>query len=179
MAKKTKTKSVDRRNFLKTAAASAALAVTKPGVAGAQQHREVAGGSVDQEVGPGVGEPGAGGPIDGGSVALTSMAFTTAAGTSLFTLGLAAFIHGQPGARRAIGLVLVTQAVLLFRIGIAGPALELEEIARAALLVVAGATGAALARAAATSRPARVGDDEDSDTEVAPAGMGCREVVPR
>src|SRR5438093_8347825 len=37
MAKKTKTKSVDRRNFLKTAAASAALAVTKPGVAGAQQ----------------------------------------------------------------------------------------------------------------------------------------------
>jgi len=130
-------------------------------------------------VGPGVGEPGAGGPIDGGSAALTSMAFTTAAGTSLFTLGLAAFIHGQPGARRAIGLVLVTQAVLLFRIGIAGPALELEEIARAALLVVAGATGAALARAAATSRPARVGDDEDSDTEAAPAGVGRREVVPR
>ena len=43
------------------------------------------------------------------------------------------------------------QAVLLLRIGIAGPAVELEEIARAALLVVAGATGAALARAAATS----------------------------
>src|SRR5437879_1034344 len=37
MAKKTKTKSVDRRNFLKTAAASAALAVTKPGAAGAQE----------------------------------------------------------------------------------------------------------------------------------------------
>src|SRR5947207_5897634 len=37
MAKKTKTKSVDRRNFLKTAAASAALAVTKPGAAEAQQ----------------------------------------------------------------------------------------------------------------------------------------------
>src|SRR5262245_35311216 len=37
MAKKTKTKPVDRRNFLKTAAASAAIAVTKPGSAGAQQ----------------------------------------------------------------------------------------------------------------------------------------------
>jgi acetolactate synthase I/II/III large subunit len=37
MAKKPKTRSVDRRNFLKTAAASAALAVTKPGAAGAQE----------------------------------------------------------------------------------------------------------------------------------------------
>src|SRR5689334_7446994 len=37
MAKKAKTKSVDRRNFLKGAAASAALAVSKPGTAPAQQ----------------------------------------------------------------------------------------------------------------------------------------------
>src|SRR5215475_15262840 len=37
MAKKTKTNPVDRRDFLKTAAASAALAVSKPGSAGAQQ----------------------------------------------------------------------------------------------------------------------------------------------
>jgi hypothetical protein len=102
-------------------------------------------------VGPGGGEAGAGGPIDAGSAVLTSMALTTAAGTSLLALGLAPFVHGQPGARRAIGLVLITQAVLLLRIGIAGPAVELEEIARAALLVVAGATGAALARAAAAS----------------------------
>jgi hypothetical protein len=102
-------------------------------------------------VGPGLGEPGAVAPIDTGSAALTSMALTTAAGTSLLVLGIAPFVHGQPSARRAIGLVLVTQAVLLLRIGIAGPAVELEEIARAALLVVAGATGAALARAAATS----------------------------
>lgn len=122
------------------------------------------------QIGPGGGEPGAG-PLDTGSAALTSMALTTAAGTSLFVLGLAPFIHGQPGARRAIGLVLVTQAVLLLRIGIAGPAVELEEIARAALLVVAGATGAALARAAAASRPGRVDDDVDVDAEpVAVAG---------
>ena len=37
MAKKSKSSSVDRRNFLKGAAASAALAVTKPGAASAQQ----------------------------------------------------------------------------------------------------------------------------------------------
>ena len=54
-------------------------------------------------------------------------------------------------------LVLVTQAVLLLRIGIAGPAVDLEEIAREALLVVAGATGAALAIATASSAAAREG----------------------
>src|SRR5262249_39663015 len=37
MAKKPKTNSVDRRNFLKGAAASAALAVSKPGAVAAQQ----------------------------------------------------------------------------------------------------------------------------------------------
>jgi hypothetical protein len=37
MSKKTKSKSVDRRDFLKGAAAGAALAVTKPGTAAAQQ----------------------------------------------------------------------------------------------------------------------------------------------
>jgi hypothetical protein len=76
------------------------------------------------------------------------MALATAAGTSLLALGAAPLVHGQPGMRRAIGLVLVTQAVLLIRVGIAGPAVDIEEIARAALLVAAAATGAVLARAA-------------------------------
>jgi len=101
------------------------------------------------------GGPGGPGPITpGGSVlpesaAITTMALTVAAGAALLAIGIAPLVHGRPGARRAIGLVLVTQAVLLIRIGIAGPAVELEEIARAALLVVSGATGAALAAAAA------------------------------
>jgi hypothetical protein len=104
-------------------------------------------------VGPGIGEPGAGSgaPVGAGGTALTSMALITAAGTSLLVLGAAPLVHGRPGPRRAIGLVLVTQAVLLLRIGIAGPAVELEEIAREGLLVVAGATGAALAIAAAAA----------------------------
>jgi hypothetical protein len=104
---------------------------------------------------PNIGEPGPAGSVDGGSAAITSMALITAAGTSLLALGAAPLVHGRPGPRRAIGLVLVTQAVLLLRIGVAGPAVELEEIAREALLVVAGATGAALAIAAATSPTGR------------------------
>ena len=91
-----------------------------------------------------------GGP-DSGSEALTFMALATGAGTSLLVLGAASSIHGRPGMRRAIGLVLVTQAVLLIRVGIAGPAIDLEEIARAALLVATAATGTWLARAGAAS----------------------------
>jgi hypothetical protein len=48
-------------------------------------------------------------------------------------------------------LVLVAQAVLLLRIGVAGNAVDLEEVARAGLLVVCAATGAALARATAVA----------------------------
>jgi hypothetical protein len=104
---------------------------------------------------PGIGDAGPGGPVEPGGTALTSMALITAAGTSLLALGAAPLVHGRPGPRRAIGLVLVTQAVLLLRIGVAGPAVELEEIAREGLLVVAGATGAALAIATAGSMPGR------------------------
>ena len=118
--------------------------------------------------GPGPGVPGAGTPdglgggLDGG-VQLTSMALTVAAGTGLLALGLAPLLHGHPGARRAIGLVLVTQSVLLVRIGVAGPAVEMEEIARAALLVVSAATGATLARAATVARATEDADIEPGD----------------
>ena len=105
--------------------------------------------------GPGIIEPGSTGPVDPGGVPVTSMALITAAGTSLLALGAAPLVHGRPGPRRAIGLVLVTQAVLLLRIGVAGPTPELEEIAREGLLVVAGATGAVLAVAAASSPSGR------------------------
>lgn len=100
----------------------------------------------------GVGGPG---PFDGpgtgapAPVGITTMALTVAAGTSLLVLGAAPMVHGRPGIRRAIGLVLVAQAVSLLRLGIAGPAPDLEEVARAGLLVACAATGAALARATA------------------------------
>jgi len=106
---------------------------------------------------PGLGEPSPGGSVGAAGAGVTSMALITAAGTTLLALGAAPLVHGRPGPRRAIGLVLVTQAVLLLRIGIAGPAVDLEEIAREALLVVAGATGAALAIATASSAAAHEG----------------------
>lgn len=133
--------------FLATAGAVAGLGVAI-GLASVAAAGGVPGGL------PGVGEPAPGGAVGGGTTTVTSMALITAAGTSLLALGVAPLVHGLSGPRRAIGLVLVTQAVLLLRIGIAGPAVELEEIAREALLVVAGATGAALAIATASSAAA-------------------------
>jgi hypothetical protein len=107
--------------------------------------------------------PGGGSSLDGagtaGDVVLTTMAFAVAAGMALLALGAAPMVHGRPGIRRAIGLVLAAQAVLLLRLGVAGPAVDLEEIARAALLVACAATGAALARATAAHAQAEMGDD--------------------
>jgi hypothetical protein len=98
-----------------------------------------------------------------GGITVTAMALVVAAGTALLALGAAPLVHGEAGGRRAIGLVLVTQAVLLLRVGIAGPAVELEEIARAALLVVSGATGAVIARAAAVARSSEDAEIRASD----------------
>lgn len=120
-----------------------------------------------------LGEPGSGGAGGMDAAALTGMALTVAAGSSLLALGAAPLVHGRQGIRRAIGLVLVTQAILLIRIGVAGPATDLEEIARAALLLASAATGAALAREAAVAHAhahARArADGEDADgTEARP-----------
>ena len=98
--------------------------------------------------------------------ALTTTALILAAGTSLLALGAAPLVHGRPGVRRGIGLVLVTQAVLLVRVGLAGPATELEEITRAGLLVAAAASGAALARAAAIAFAGRAETADDADAAV-------------
>ena len=126
------------------AVAGLGLAVGLAGLAAA------AGGPVGSPGVPGPTTPGEG--VAGGDVTVTAMALVVAAGTALLALGAAPLIHGEAGGRRAIGLVLVTQAVLLLGLGIGGPAVELEEIARAALLVVSGATGAVIARAAAVAR---------------------------
>jgi hypothetical protein len=111
--------------------------------------------------------PAAGGPVLPDAVVITGLALTVAAATALLAIGISPLVHGRAGGRRAIGLVLVTQAVLLLRVGIAGPAVELEEIARAALLVVSAATGAALASAAARGR---TGPSPDEAAEPDPGG---------
>lgn len=127
-----------------------ALLATAAGVAGVGI--AVALGSVPAALGGGAG--GAGGGTDGPATAAalgTSTGLIMAAGSALFALGAAAVLHPRPGLRRAIGLVLLTQAILLLRVGLAGPATTLEEITRAALLVAAAASASALARATATT----------------------------
>jgi hypothetical protein len=112
---------------------------------------------------PGGPGPVAPGDLDtAGGAAITASAMTVAAATGLLALAIPPLVHGPLGGRRAIGLVLATHAVLLIRVGIAGPAVELEEIARAALLVVSAATAASLARASATARAT-----EDADVAAA------------
>jgi hypothetical protein len=114
----------------------------------------------------GIGDGGPGGEgVTGAPAAstVTGMALLVAAGCSLLALSVAPLVHGPLGIRRAMGLVLVTQAVLLVRVGLAGQTTELEEVARALLLVTAAACGAALARAAAIERGAGNPDDADDD----------------
>jgi hypothetical protein len=114
----------------------------------------------------GDGPGGEGVPTDLGPEAVTGMALLVAAGCSLLVLGIGPLVHGPLGIRRAIGLVLVTQGVLLVRVGMAGQATPLEEVARAVLLVTAAATGGVLARAAAIERGA--GDPDDQEREAKP-----------
>jgi hypothetical protein len=124
-------------------------------------------GPFEGPAGPGddPGHGGQGGPIT--DVVLTTIAFTIAAGIALLVLGAAPMVHGRPGIRRAIGLVLVAQGVLLLRLGVAGPAVDLEEIARAGLLVACAAAGAALARATAVQAQA---GEEDDDADITRSG---------
>jgi len=116
------------------------------------------------------GEPGSGVASDG--TTLTNMALVLAAATSLLAIGAAPLVHGQPGMRRAIGRVLVTQAILLLRVGLAGAPNELEEIARAALLVAAAASGSALVRATAIAHTNVESDIGPDDADVLPARPG-------
>lgn len=116
-------------------------------------------------VGIGDGGPGGEGGLGSagaGAATITATALLLAAGCSLLVVGLAPLVHGPFGIRRAVGLVLVTQGVLLVRVGLAGTPTELEEVARAVLLVTAAGSGAAMAHAGALSRSARrAADDED------------------
>jgi hypothetical protein len=142
--------------FLATGGAIAGLGVA----VGLASVGAVGGGPGGVE-GPG----GPGGPAGLPAASITTMALMIAAGCSLLAVGGAPLVHGRPGIRRAIGLVLVTQAVLLIRIGVGGPATDLEEVARAGLLVTSAASGAALTRATAAWHAARRASPDDDDGE--------------
>jgi hypothetical protein len=70
----------------------------------------------------------------------------TATAMALFAVGATPAALGRSGARRAIGLVIVVQAAILVRAGLAGPPGDFEQIAVVGLLLAAAVAGAALAR---------------------------------
>jgi hypothetical protein len=84
-------------------------------------------------------------PLDAATVAAGVLGIGTA--MALFAVGANPAALGRSGARRAIGLVIVVQAAILLRAGLAGPPGDFEQIAVVGLLLAAGVTGAALARA--------------------------------
>jgi hypothetical protein len=83
-------------------------------------------------------------PIDAATVAAGILGTATA--MALFAVGATPATLGRSGARRAIGLVIVVQAAILLRAGLAGPPGDFEQIAVVGLLLAAGVAGAALAR---------------------------------
>jgi hypothetical protein len=90
------------------------------------------------------------GPVPGQpGVELLSVEGLAAAGAgSLLAVALAPAVTGRAGPRHAAALVLLVEAVLLFRTSIAGAAVELEVVACAALMVAVAAVGSVLTRLA-------------------------------
>jgi len=96
-------------------------------------------------VGPGGPGPGGG----GADVQLLSVQGLAAAGAgSLLAVALAPALTARAGPRHAAALVLLVEAVLLFRTAVAGAAVELEVVAWAALMVAVAAVGSVLTRLA-------------------------------
>jgi hypothetical protein len=88
-------------------------------------------------------------PLDAATVAAGILGTGTA--MALFAVGATPAALGRSGAQRAIGLVIVVQAAILLRVGLAGPPDDLEQIAVVGLLLAGAVAGAALARAGETS----------------------------
>jgi hypothetical protein len=92
-----------------------------------------------------IAEPGASPTgIDG----LTPPVLITGAAATLFAIAVTPAALGRLGGRRAIGLVLLTQSVILVRAGLIGAPGDLEQIAMAGLLLGASTAAAVLAREA-------------------------------
>ena len=98
---------------------------------------------------PGLSEPSVG-PLD----ALTPSALILGTGFALIAVGLAPAFLARVPFRAAIGLLLVTQGVVLVRIGIAGVPGDLEQLAADALLLAVGVAGALLAAGEGRMTPA-------------------------
>jgi hypothetical protein len=81
------------------------------------------------------------------SATVTSAILGTATAVALLAVGASPAALGRSGAHRAIGLLIVVQATILLRAGLAGPPGDFEQIAVVGLLLGCAAAAAALARA--------------------------------
>ncbi len=80
------------------------------------------------------------------TAALTVGFLSTGTAMAIAAVGATPAALGRSGARRAIGLVLIVQAAILLRTGLAGPPGDFEQLAVVGLLLGAAAAGVALAR---------------------------------
>jgi hypothetical protein len=92
-----------------------------------------------------------------------------ATSAAIFAVSATPSALGRPGFGRTVGLMLITVAVTLLRVGFAGAPNDLEQVAIAVLLVGGAAGGVGLARAAAAQ--ARPG----ARTTHVPGGMAAGE----
>ncbi len=81
------------------------------------------------------------------AAALTARILSTATAMGIIAVGATPAALGGSGAQRAIGLLLIVQAAITLRTGLAGPPGDFEQLAVVGLLLGTAATGAALARA--------------------------------
>jgi hypothetical protein len=98
-------------------------------------------------------------PLDAATLAAGLLGTGTA--MALFAVGATPAALGRSAARRAVGLVIVVQAAILLRAGLAGPPGDFEQIAIVGLLVAAAVAGAALARADAPGADERRAESLD------------------
>jgi hypothetical protein len=89
-----------------------------------------------------------------GPLALTPSGLTLGTGLALVTIGLAPAFLARVSLRTTIGLLLVTQGVVLARTGIAGAPGDLEQLGVDGLLLAVGAAGALIAAADRRAAPA-------------------------
>lgn len=88
--------------------------------------------------------------------ALSAPSIATGAGLAAIVLGLVPALGSTSAFRTTAGLLILLQGVLLFRVGVAGPAGDLEQLAGVALVVAAAIAGSVL-----MSLESRSADEED------------------
>lgn len=104
------------------------------------------------------------GPLD----TLTPSALALAAGLASLVVGLAPALVGRQALRTGIGLLLVTQGIVLARTGVAGPPGDLEQLGIDGLVLALGTSAALIAFIARRSAPDAGGPDDDRPADGRP-----------